>query len=38
MLAAEGESTGHDVYPINRGYENLQQRLTAIGASIDSVE
>ncbi len=38
MLAAEGESTLRDVYPINRGYENLQQRLSAIGASIEAIE
>jgi UDP-N-acetylglucosamine 1-carboxyvinyltransferase len=38
MLAAEGESTLRDVYPINRGYENLQQRLKALGASIEAVE
>ncbi|HVM73347.1 MAG TPA: UDP-N-acetylglucosamine 1-carboxyvinyltransferase [Candidatus Paceibacterota bacterium] len=38
MLAAEGESTLQDVYPINRGYENLHQRLKALGASIEAVE
>ena len=38
MLAAEGESVLHDVYPINRGYENLHERLTKIGASIEAVE
>jgi len=38
MLAAEGESTLHDVYPINRGYENLHQRLKALGASIEAAE
>ena len=38
MLAAEGESTLHDVYPINRGYENLHQRLKVLGASIEAVE
>jgi UDP-N-acetylglucosamine 1-carboxyvinyltransferase len=38
MLAAEGESTLEDVYPINRGYENLHQRLRALGASIEAVE
>ena len=38
MLAAEGESTLRDVYPINRGYENLHQRLKALGASIEAVE
>lgn len=37
MLAAEGESTLYDVYPINRGYENLHERLTTLGASIEAV-
>lgn len=34
MLAARGKSVLRDVYSINRGYENLQQRLQAIGAEI----
>ncbi|MES2668074.1 MAG: UDP-N-acetylglucosamine 1-carboxyvinyltransferase [Patescibacteria group bacterium] len=34
MLAAEGTSTLRNVYSINRGYEDLVNRLTAIGASI----
>jgi UDP-N-acetylglucosamine 1-carboxyvinyltransferase len=38
MLAAEGESTLYDVYPINRGYANLHERLKALGASIEAVE
>jgi UDP-N-acetylglucosamine 1-carboxyvinyltransferase len=38
MLAAEGESTLRNVYPINRGYADLAQRLTEIGASIKAVE
>ncbi len=38
MLAAEGESTLHNVYPINRGYENLHERLRKLGASIEVVE
>jgi len=38
MLAADGESTLRDVYPINRGYENLHERLTALGASVKAVE
>ena len=37
MLAADGESTLRDVYPINRGYENLHERLTALGASVKAV-
>ena len=38
MLAAEGESTLFNVYPINRGYENLHERLKTIGATVDAVE
>lgn len=38
MLAAEGESTLIDVYPINRGYENLHERLKTLGASVEAVE
>ena len=38
MLAAEGESTLYDVYPINRGYERLHERLTKLGASVEAVE
>ncbi len=38
MLAAEGESMLYNVYPINRGYENLHERLRALGADIEAVE
>ncbi|QQG37925.1 MAG: UDP-N-acetylglucosamine 1-carboxyvinyltransferase [Candidatus Kaiserbacteria bacterium] len=38
MLAAEGDSTLLDVYPINRGYENLHERLKQLGASVEAVE
>lgn len=38
MLAAEGESTLRNVYPINRGYANLAERLQALGASVEAVE
>jgi UDP-N-acetylglucosamine 1-carboxyvinyltransferase len=38
MLAAEGNSTLYNVYPINRGYANLQERLKNLGASIEAVE
>ena len=37
MLAAEGESVLKDVYPINRGYENLHERLQSLGATIQAV-
>ncbi len=35
-LAARGESVIRDVYVINRGYEDLPQRLTALGAQIET--
>ena len=38
MLAAEGESTLFNVYPINRGYENLHERLKTLGADIEATE
>ncbi len=38
MLAAEGESTLRNVYPINRGYANLAERLKKLGASVEAVE
>ncbi len=38
MLTAEGESMLKDVYPINRGYEKLHERLTKLGARIEAVE
>ncbi len=38
MLAAEGESTLSNVYPISRGYANLHERLQKLGASIEAVE
>ncbi|HTR18407.1 MAG TPA: UDP-N-acetylglucosamine 1-carboxyvinyltransferase [Candidatus Paceibacterota bacterium] len=38
MLAAKGESMLRNVYPINRGYADLAERLKALGASVDAVE
>lgn len=38
MLAAEGESILRNVYPINRGYERLHERLQELGASVEAVE
>lgn len=35
MLAARGESVLRDVYVINRGYEDLANRLSALGAQIE---
>ncbi len=36
MLGAEGRSTLRNVYSINRGYEDIVQRLQTLGASIES--
>lgn len=35
MLGAPGVSVLKDVYSINRGYENLEERLKSIGADIE---
>ena len=35
MLAAPGTSVLRNVYVINRGYEELAARLSALGASIE---
>ena len=37
MLAAEGTSVLHNVYQINRGYENLHERLKEIGAEVEAI-
>ncbi len=34
MLAAKGTSTLRNVYTINRGYEDLAERLNSLGARI----
>ena len=38
MLAAEGRSVLHSVHPLNRGYENIFERLKEIGADIEIVD
>lgn len=38
MLAAEGESMLRNVYPINRGYANLAERLKKLGATIEEIQ
>ena len=38
MLAAKGTSTLRNVYPIERAYDGLLQRLRAIGASIKRID
>ena len=37
MLAAPGQSILRNVYEINRGYENLTDRLRAVGADVELV-
>lgn len=37
MLAAPGTSTLRDVYSINRGYEDIANRLNTLGAEIETV-
>ena len=36
MLAAPGVSVLRNVYVINRGYEDLAERLNALGATIET--
>lgn len=38
MLAAKGESHLRNTYLINRGYENLHERLKTLGAKIEAYE
>jgi UDP-N-acetylglucosamine 1-carboxyvinyltransferase len=38
MLAANGNSTLHNVYMIKRGYEDIVNRFNSIGANIRSVQ
>lgn len=38
MLAAPGESILRDVYSINRGYEELAERLNTLGAKIEVIK
>jgi UDP-N-acetylglucosamine 1-carboxyvinyltransferase len=35
MMAAEGTSVLRNVYVINRGYEELAERLNSVGAQIE---
>jgi UDP-N-acetylglucosamine 1-carboxyvinyltransferase len=37
-LAADGESTIHNVEQIDRGYQNIDKRLNAIGANIKRIK
>lgn len=37
MLAAPGVSTLRNIYSINRGYEDLAERLNTLGAKISVI-
>ncbi|MFP4329699.1 MAG: UDP-N-acetylglucosamine 1-carboxyvinyltransferase [Alkalispirochaetaceae bacterium] len=37
-LCAQGESTIQNVYQVERGYENITERLRALGAQVERVE
>jgi len=37
MMAAQGKSTLRNVYTINRGYEDIAERLNSLGAQIEVV-
>ena len=36
-LAAEGETTVHRIYHLDRGYERVEEKLSALGADIERV-
>jgi UDP-N-acetylglucosamine 1-carboxyvinyltransferase len=36
-LAAEGETTVNRVYHLDRGFERLEQKLSACGADIERI-
>ena len=37
-LSAKGTSTIHNIEQIDRGYENIDDRLRAIGAKIERID
>jgi UDP-N-acetylglucosamine 1-carboxyvinyltransferase len=37
MMAAPGRSTLRDIYSINRGYEDIANRLNSLGAEIETI-
>jgi len=37
-LAAEGTSTVHRIYHLDRGYDRIEEKLNALGASIERVD
>ena len=38
FFAAEGETTLHRVYHLDRGYERLEEKLAACGADIERLK
>ncbi len=38
MLAAKGTSLLHNIYSINRGYEDLGEKLRSLGADVEVIE
>jgi UDP-N-acetylglucosamine 1-carboxyvinyltransferase len=38
MLGAKGTSILRNIYSINRGYENLVERLRSLGAEVSYLE
>jgi len=36
-LVAEGETTVNRIYHLERGYENIVEKLTGVGADIEKV-
>jgi UDP-N-acetylglucosamine 1-carboxyvinyltransferase len=36
-LSAKGKSTIHNIEQIDRGYQNIEQRLQALGANIKRI-
>jgi UDP-N-acetylglucosamine 1-carboxyvinyltransferase len=37
-LTAEGRSTIHNIRQVERGYQNLHQRLRDLGAQVERIE
>jgi len=37
-LSANGTSTIHNIHQIDRGYEDIEGRLKALGAKIERIE
>jgi UDP-N-acetylglucosamine 1-carboxyvinyltransferase len=37
-LVAQGETTIHRVYHMDRGYERIEQKLASVGAKIERIQ